>query len=281
MRDYRSRGIVAERSRRRVPFVDDTGILTEPWPPDLDPATVPFRKRTVTILRRFGFFDDPALLNEVTEADALGWWYAGSKTVADLRDTGDAAIAAHHASAPERQRQAAELRRITDELRKLASESWAAQVWWRDPRFRDLLQRRDVTVRAICLNGRFEEQRQLWDNLPELEARTQRLAAPPLAEAVAGYVEAISGQHGIRLEVLLAYTGLNGRDPIMGREAAETLGVSYQRVQQISAQLHRNRDRARPPDGIWMPQVDAAVREGWPDGYTALGVGAIRVLFQR
>jgi hypothetical protein len=46
-------------------------------------------------------------------------------------------------------------------------------------------------------------------------------------------------------------------------------------------QLQRNRDRAKPPDGIWMPQVDTALRDGWPDGYTALGVGAIRVLFQR
>jgi Fe-S-cluster formation regulator IscX/YfhJ len=86
--------------------VNDTGILNETWPADLDPKTVPFRKRTVTILRRLGFFDDPALLNEVTEADVLGWWYAGVKTVADLRDTGNAAIAAHHAGAPERRRQA-------------------------------------------------------------------------------------------------------------------------------------------------------------------------------
>jgi hypothetical protein len=81
--------------------------------------------------------------------------------------------------------------------------------------------------------------------------------------------------------VLLAYTGFNGRDPIMGREAAETLGVTHQRISQIAMQLQRNRDRAKPPDGIWMPQVDTALRDGWPDGYTALGVGAIRVLFQR
>jgi hypothetical protein len=261
--------------------VDDTGILTEPWPPDLDPATVPFRVRTVTILRRFGFFDDPTLLNEVTEADVLGWWYAGVKTVADLRDTGNAAIAAHHASAPERQRRAAESRRITDELRKLAGEPWTAQVWWRDPRFRDLLQRGDITVREICLNGSSKERRHLWENLADLEARVKRLAALPLGEAVAGYVEAISSQLGIRLDVLLAYTGLNGRDPIMGREAGAMLGVSYQRVQQISAQLNRNRDRARPPGGIWMPQVDDAARDGWPNRYTALGVGAIRLLFQR
>jgi hypothetical protein len=107
------------------------------------------------------------------------------------------------------------------------------------------------------------------------------LAALPLAEAVAGYVEAISGQHGIRLEALLAYTGLGGRDPLMGQEAAEILSVSSQRVQQISAQLIRNRDRAQPPAGIWMPQVDAAITDGWPDGHTTAAIGTIRVFFRR
>jgi hypothetical protein len=107
------------------------------------------------------------------------------------------------------------------------------------------------------------------------------LAALPLAEAVAGYVEAISGQHGIRLEALLAYTGLGGRDPITGREAAEILGTSSQRVQQISAQLIRNRDRAQPPAGIWMPQVDAAITDGWPDGHTTAAIGTIRVFFRQ
>jgi hypothetical protein len=261
--------------------VNDTGILSEPWPPDLDPSTVLFRKRTVTILRRLGFFDDPTLLNEVTEADVLGWWYAGSKTVADLRETGNAAIVAHHARAPERRRQAEEMQRLADGLQRLAGEPWTAQVWWRDPRFRDLLPRGDATLREICLNGNLGEQRELWDGLADLEARVKRLAALRLERAVSGYVEAISGQHGMRLEVLLAYTGLNGRDPIMGRDAGAMLGVSSQRVQQISAQLNRNRDRARPPGGIWMPQVDTAVRDGWPDGYTALGVGAIRILLWR
>jgi hypothetical protein len=209
--------------------VDDSRILNAPWPPDLDPETVPFRVRTVTILRRKGIWDDMTHLDEISEADVLSWMTAGVKTVADLRETGNAAIAAHHASAPERRRQAAESRRIADKLRTLAGEPWTAQVWWRDPRFRDLLPRGDVTVREICLNGSSEERRHLWGNLADLEVRVERLAASPLGEAVAGYVEAISGQHGIRLEVLLAYTGLSGRDPIMGREAGAILGVSYQR----------------------------------------------------
>jgi hypothetical protein len=37
--------------------VGDTLLLDAPWPDDLDPATVPFLKRSVTILRRVGYFD--------------------------------------------------------------------------------------------------------------------------------------------------------------------------------------------------------------------------------
>jgi hypothetical protein len=107
------------------------------------------------------------------------------------------------------------------------------------------------------------------------------LAALPLDAAVARYIEAISGQHGERLEVVLAYTGLGGRDPISGREAAAMLGVTYQRISQLAVQLGRNRDRARPPAGIWIPQVGAAIVEGWPDGYTTAAIGTIRVFFRR
>jgi hypothetical protein len=71
-------------------------------------------------------------------------------------------------------------------------------VWWRDPRFRDLLHHGAVTFREICLTGRPEEQRHLWAVKAELEARMRRLAALPLERAVASYIEALSGQHGIR-----------------------------------------------------------------------------------
>jgi hypothetical protein len=30
-----------------------------------------------------------------------------------------------------------------------------------------------------------------------------------------------------------------------------------------------------------MPQVDAAIAEGWPDGYTTAAIGTIRVFFRR
>lgn len=104
-------------------------------------------------------------------------------------------------------------------------------------------------------------------------------AALSLPDAVAEYVEAISGQHGERLDMLLAVTGLNGQDPISDSEGSRRIGLSRVRVGQLRRRLFVLRDQARPPAGIWMPQVDEAERDGWPDGYTGEGMAATRGFF--
>jgi hypothetical protein len=43
--------------------VDSELILDSPWPADLDPATVPFKTRTQTVLHRAGLHDDPTRLD--------------------------------------------------------------------------------------------------------------------------------------------------------------------------------------------------------------------------
>jgi hypothetical protein len=58
--------------------VDDTPILDAQWPPGLDPATLPFRTRTATVLRRRGYFDDPSPFDALVEIDVMGWASAGS-----------------------------------------------------------------------------------------------------------------------------------------------------------------------------------------------------------
>jgi hypothetical protein len=63
--------------------VDDTLLLDAPWPPGLDPADVPFLTRSVTILRRMGYYDDWRLFNDPAEAEVLSWTTAGVGTVAD------------------------------------------------------------------------------------------------------------------------------------------------------------------------------------------------------
>lgn len=80
--------------------MDDAPILNHPWPPNLNPADVPFRSRTVTILRRKGFFGDPTRFDTLTEAEVMSWWSAGVETVDDIRRTGNDAIRRHQPAGP-------------------------------------------------------------------------------------------------------------------------------------------------------------------------------------
>jgi len=249
--------------------VDDTPILNEPWPPDLDPADVPFRTRSVTVLTRMGYFHDPSLFNSLTEAEVMWWWNAGVRSVDDIRVTGNAAIRRHHVDA-------AEHTQLKADLASVGEEPWARHIWYHDPRFAALLPRGDSTAHDIVTTGSLSEKRVLWGNLDALRRAIDDQAARALGDAVAQYVEAISGQHGDRLEVLLARTGLNGQDPITGREAARRFNRSDARIQQIRDSLLRHRDRRRPPGGVWMPQLGEAERSGWPGGYTEAGMEATR-----
>jgi hypothetical protein len=254
--------------------VSNTLILNLPWPDDLDIETVPFATRTTTVLKRRGFYDDPTRFDDLTVADLAGWWNTGPATVANLRTTAHTAIRQHHRET--------ELRvRLTVDLDSVASEAWSAQVWYRDPRFTAFVPNRKVTVHDIATCGTASDRRYLWDRLPGLYAAIESQTALGVREAVAQYVEAISGQHGERLEVLLARTGLNGRDPITGAEAGRRLGVSYQRIHQLEQQLEAHRTRCAAPAGIWMPQVGETERDIWPDGFTEGGVATIRSFFRK
>ena len=248
--------------------MNTTRILNHPWPPDLDPATVPFAGRTVTVLRRQGFFDDPTLFNTTTASDVLSWWYAGPVTVNDLRTTGNDAIRRYH--------QESNLRaQIATDLTAVASEPWAEQIWYHDPRFTKHLPRSDSTVHDIATTGSTTDRRVLWNHLPALRAAIDTQATLGLDGAVAQYVELISGQHRERLKVLLARTGLSGRNPTTGGEAGRILGVSRRRIYQLEPKLSNHRTRTVSPAGVWMPQVTRALVTGWPDGYTDAAIAAI------
>ncbi|MCJ7780254.1 MAG: hypothetical protein MUQ27_05465, partial [Acidimicrobiia bacterium] len=159
-----------------------------------------------------------------------------------------------------------------------AGEPWARHVWRRDRRFAGYLPRGDATVYDIATTGSLDVQRSLWSNLEALRDAVDAQAALSLPEAVAGYVAALTGWHGERLEVILAYTGLHGRDAISATEAARRRGVTRSAMYQNRNRLLRRRDRCRPPKGIWMPQVGDAERDGWL-GYTERGVEATRGFF--
>ena len=109
--------------------MDGGRFLDSPWPDDLDPASVPFKTRTETVLRRAGFYDEPSRFDTLTEAEVMGWWNAGVATVADIRFVGNRAIRHHHDETDQAEPDERRARRV-------AVEPWAEHIWRRDPRIR-------------------------------------------------------------------------------------------------------------------------------------------------
>lgn len=247
-------------------------IFDEPWPADLDPADVPFKQRTRTVLKRQGLFDNPAPLCDLTEETVLSWWNAGPVTVDDLRTTGPAAIKRHHTETGARTR-------LNSVLERAAREPWARRIWHLDPRFSDLLPKRAGTVHDIATTGSAADRQELHDRLDRLRTAVVEQRSLGLLDAVARHVSCLSRQEENRLIVLLARTGFDGGNRITGKEAANRLGVTTARVYQIEQQLWHHRSRTRPSDGFWMPQVAAAEAGGWPVQCTEAGIEAIREFY--
>ena len=219
-----------------------------------------------------GFFDDWSLFNSLTDAEVLSWTTAGVGTVADIRTTGNAAIVEYHGVA-------LSLGRSVGDVASLADEPWARHIWDRNPRFKEYLLKGGGTVYGITIFGTDVDRQCLWENREPLTVAVAAQAGLTLPEAVTEYVEAISGQHDNRLDMLLAVTGLNGHDPISDGEGSRRIGLSRVHVGQLRRRMFVSRDRARPPAGVWMPQVMEAERDGWPKGYTEAGVEATRGFF--
>ena len=222
------------------------GILAEPWPGDLDPARVPFRQRTITVLKGMRLWDDMTQIDELTVDDIAGYWVTGPVTVSDLITSGNEAIEWHH-------NQPAHLEQVT-------IDGWTRQVWRRDLRFGDLLPGVDATVHDIAISGHHSDQRYLLKTLPELEKRIDVFGRESRDEALIRYVSANTGQSRQRTTSLLQSLGLL-EPTITGSEAGRQLGVSPQRIYQLVGQIRHRIEQAQPPNGAapWLPQDPTAV----------------------
>jgi len=132
--------------------MDDTVLLRAPWPTDLELATVPFHNRSVTILRRIGFFDNWLLVSTLTEDQVLSWIDARVGSVAGIRDTGNAAIVNHHD-------EVTRLVLFEADLVAVSKEPWATHIWYRDPRFEEYLPKGESTIYELAASGTCEDRR--------------------------------------------------------------------------------------------------------------------------
>jgi hypothetical protein len=222
------------------------GILAEPWPSDLDPARVPFRQRTITVLKRMRLWDDMTRIDKLSADDIAGYWVTGPVTVNDLITSGNEAIEWHH-NQPAR-------------LEQVPTDDWTGQVWRRDLRFRDLLPDVDATVHDIAISGHHTHQRHLLNTLPKLQKRLDEFARESRDEALIRYVATNTGQSRQRTTRLLQSLGLL-EPTITGSEAGRQLGVSPQRIYQLVGQIRHRIEQAQPPNGAapWLPQDPTAV----------------------
>lgn len=146
-----------------VTDVNTSQMLDCSWPTDLDPATVPFKARTVTVLRRRGLFDEWVRFNDLSEAAVLSWWNTGPITVDDLRSTGNEAIRRHH-------NEADLLQSLKADLETIPAEPWARHIWRQDPRFAEFLPKCDATVYDVAMSGSALDRRYLWEHLDSLRS---------------------------------------------------------------------------------------------------------------
>ncbi len=222
------------------------GILAEPWPGDLDPSRVPFRQRTITVLKGMRLWDDMTRIDELTVDDVAGYWVTGPVTVNDLIISGNEAIEWHH-------NQPARLEQVT-------TDDWTRQVWRRDLRFGDLLPEVDATVHAIAISGHHTHQRHLLKTLPNLEKRLDKFRRESRDDALIRYVSTNTGQSRQRTTRLLQTLGLL-EPTITGSEAGRQLGVSPQRIYQLVGQIRHRIEQVQPPNGAapWLPQDPTAI----------------------
>jgi hypothetical protein len=229
--------------------------LNHPWPPDLHPAEAGFKTWTETILRRAGYWDDPTRLDDLTADEFLRIETAGTTTLADLIDRGNAAIASHENQTDRSGHSIIIVQWGSQEqtrLVRLTRSRWPHQVWGKDPRFADLLPKADQTVAEIATNGETDDQKELYRRLPHLRDRLGYYRSRR-DESLRVFVSGITGQTGERLEVLLAMVGFI-QPRITQKEGARRLGVSRSRTQQLLGQLWRAWDKAAPPSGVWQLQ---------------------------
>ena len=222
-------------------------VLTQPWPPDLHPSRVPFRKRTATMLQRAGLWDDMTQIDQLCTCDIAALDGIGPVTVNDLLSAGSAAIRWHHGN-----------------NRHLAAigerEAWTRQMWHQDRRFEDLLPPVDATAFDILVDGRHDHQRWLRRTLPDLRERVAELSAEPAEAALIRYISINAGHNRKRTIALLHRIGL--LHPVISiNETATRLGVSRERIRQLVLRIRRVVHRIQPPGGApaFLPQHPTAI----------------------
>ena len=254
--------------------IESLPVFVRPWPAALSPLQLPWRTRTWNCLEKSGLLEDRLALSKLTYKDLLALPAMGILSALDFASTVEAAMDQLNVMgdlspqqleceniSPGGQLQEPPRRDLRDRLLKVIDANWALQVSDQDPRFMDLLPDGEGTIferidayTSSPADHQLEEQ-SLAEAIPAIEARIHEIDGLPLDVALKGFLAAISGYSGKKLEALLARLGWSGLEPITLEEAGRIAGITRERIRQL---VKRIEDRM-PDHPVYMPALDGAI----------------------
>jgi hypothetical protein len=259
-------------TRRRE--IEHLPVFIRPWPASLSPLQLPWRTRTWNCLEKSGWLEDRLALSNLTYKDLLELPAMGILSVLDFASTVEAAMDQLNVVGdlsplqlefenigPEGQVQDPPRSDLRDRLLKVIDASWASQISEQDPRFVDLLPDGEGTIferidayTSSPADYQLEEQ-SLAEAIPAIEGRIHEIDALPLDVALKGFLAAMSGYSGKKLEALLARLGWSGHEPITLEEAGRLAGITRERVRQLIKRI----ESLMPDHPVYMPALDGAI----------------------
>ncbi len=250
----------------RIEVASSLPALGRPWPPTLDPNTVPWRTRTRNSLKRAGLLTNKSRLSQITFGELLALPGMGIVSLLDFATTAEAAM--------ERLEQMVPLKgdAMTELALSMIDAPWIELITAEDPRFTQFFPGRHSSLSQyleailmansgvstdITLNGSTFEQLPLFseENVHAIFEQVQKIEQMPLDIALRDYMAALSRFEDRRLDALLARFGWAGSPRVTLRECAEMLQVSHERVRQIQESVLKK----RPSHPIFLPALERAL----------------------
>lgn len=246
-------------------------VFTQPWPPSLDPLSLPLRTRTSNSLRgQAGRRLASIPLTHLTYGQLFEIPRMGVVSILDFACVGEAAIRSAqarrsgHAEVPpdlDQDEDEAGAAPWMDALQEVLALPWARQVSSQDPRFRGIWPFGPSTAYEVAewlLQRPFEDLRTVQRAAASMQAVGRRAAAlsvQPLEEALRDLLKAVSKLDERKFEALVARLGWGGRPPITLAESALIAGVTGERMRQIQSLVL---DRL-PEHPVYLPALDRAL----------------------
>jgi hypothetical protein len=262
----RLRNLLVWLVHSRDELISDLVVIDEPWPVALDVASIPWRSRTSNCLVKGEVVPRLKDLPSIRYRDLFGIQAMGALSILDFACTLEAAVdlyAGRFGDAQMKTAPGGQDETAGEPLLRALNQPWIDKISEADPRFAPLLppgrgtlfeRLEGLTSMPTDTPAQLQE-RALADAIPAIERRVEQINNETLGQSLNGYLQALTGFDGKKLEAFSSRFGLTGRPPVTLQAAASMIGVTRERIRQIETKI----TKLLPPHPVLMPALDAAI----------------------